>query len=430
MSHILSLIKKELRELLTPATILPIVIVALLFASLGGLTGGAVEDALTAPPKIAMVNMDDGDFSQIYLDVLADFDDPLVFYSSEESDIEAALAEMKAEGAMATIVIGSDYSSTIENGSRANITIYWNMVGAGMFSSMSTAPVDMMIINVSTQTTHKLIESGMPGEDSGIITSPISYESTTFLGDKELVGVGPAEVSAFLQGQSLMMPLLIMIVIVMLGGIIISSMGQEKENKTLETLLTLPVSRTTIVSGKLIGSAIVGLIFAGVYMLGMNYYMEGLMSMAQDMELAELKLGITETAIVGLMVALAILCALGLCMILGAFAKNYKAAQSLTIPISFLAVIPFFVVMFTDFVNLPLMAQVVLFIIPFTHPMMAMNNMIMGNYELVYYGIAYLVAFNLATVMVTVRLYKSDILLTGLATTLSGGPLGRLMRKR
>ncbi len=430
MSHILSLIKKELRELLTPATILPIVIVALLFASLGGLTGGAVEDALTAPPKIAMVNMDDGDFSQIYLDVLADFDDPLVFYSSEESDIEAALAEMKAEGAMATIVIGSDYSSTIENGSRANITIYWNMVGAGMFSSMSTAPVDMMIINVSTQTTHKLIESGMPGEDSGIITSPISYESTTFLGDKELVGVGPAEVSAFLQGQSFMMPLLIMIVIVMLGGIIISSMGQEKENKTLETLLTLPVSRTTIVSGKLIGSAIVGLIFAGVYMLGMNYYMEGLMSMAQDMELAELKLGITETAIVGLMVALAILCALGLCMILGAFAKNYKAAQSLTIPISFLAVIPFFVVMFTDFVNLPLMAQVVLFIIPFTHPMMAMNNMIMGNYELVYYGIAYLVAFNLATVMVTVRLYKSDILLTGLATTLSGGPLGRLMRKR
>ncbi len=430
MSHILSLIKKELRELLTPATILPIVIVALLFASLGGLTGGAVEDALTASPKIAIVNMDEGDFSQIYFEVLVGLEADVVFNGSEESEIEDALAKMKAEGAMATIVIGSDYSSTIENGSRANITIYWNMVGTGMFSSMSTAPVDMMIINVSTQTTHKLIKSGMPGEDPRNITSPIRYESTTFLGDKELVGVGPAEVSAFMQGQSFMMPLLIMIVIVMLGGIIISSMGQEKENKTLETLLTLPVSRTTIVSGKLIGSAIVGLLFAGVYMLGMNYYMEGLMSMAQEMELAELKLGMVETAIVGLMVALAILCALGLCMILGAFAKNYKAAQSLTIPISFLAVIPFFVVMFTDFVNLPLMAQIVLFIIPFTHPMMAMNNMIMGNYELVYYGIAYLVAFTLATVMITVRLYKSDILLTGLATTLSSGPLGRFLRKR
>ncbi len=430
MSHILSLIKKELRELLTPATILPIVIVALLFASLGGLTGGAVEDALTASPKIAIVNMDEGDFSQIYFEVLVGLEADVVFNGSEESEIEDALAKMKAEGAMATIVIGSDYSSTIENGSRANITIYWNMVGTGMFSSMSTAPVDMMIINVSTQTTHKLIKSGMPGEDPRNITSPIRYESTTFLGDKELVGVGPAEVSAFMQGQSFMMPLLIMIVIVMLGGIIISSMGQEKENKTLETLLTLPVSRTTIVSGKLIGSAIVGLLFAGVYMLGMNYYMEGLMSMAQEMELAELKLGMVETAIVGLMVALAILCALGLCMILGAFAKNYKAAQSLTIPISFLAVIPFFVVMFTDFVNLPLMAQIVLFIIPFTHPMMAMNNMIMGNYELVYYGIAYLVAFTLATVMITVRLYRSDILLTGLATTLSSGPLGRFLRKR
>jgi len=430
MSHILSLIKKELRELLTPATILPIVIVALLFASLGGLTGGAVEDAVTAKPNIAIVNMDDGNFSQIYYDVIDELNATVVYNGSEQADIDHALAAMKSQGAMATLVIGPDYSSTIESGGRANITIYWNMVGTGMFSSMSTMPVEMLVGTVAANTTEVLISSGMPEENPQNITSPVQYESTTFLGEKELVGVGPAEVSAFLQGQSFMMPLLIMIVIVMLGGIIISSMGQEKENKTLETLLTLPVSRTTIVSGKLIGSALVGLLFAGVYMLGMNYYMEGLMSMAQDMELAELKLGIAETAIVGLMVALAILCALGLCMILGAFAKNYKAAQSLTIPISFLAVIPFFVVMFTDFVNLPLMAQAILFIIPFTHPMMAMNNMLMGNYELVYYGIVYLVAFTLATVAITVRLYKSDILLTGLGTTISGGPLGRFLRKR
>ncbi len=430
MSHILSLIKKELRELLTPATILPIVIVALLFASLGGLTGGAVEDAVTAKPNIAIVNMDDGNFSQIYYDVIDELNATVVYNGSEQADIDYALAAMKSQGAMATLVIGPDYSSTIESGGRANITIYWNMVGTGMFSSMSTMPVEMLVGTVAANTTEVLISSGMPEENPQNITSPVQYESTTFLGEKELVGVGPAEVSAFLQGQSFMMPLLIMIVIVMLGGIIISSMGQEKENKTLETLLTLPVSRTTIVSGKLIGSALVGLLFAGVYMLGMNYYMEGLMSMAQDMELAELKLGIAETAIVGLMVALAILCALGLCMILGAFAKNYKAAQSLTIPISFLAVIPFFVVMFTDFVNLPLMAQAILFIIPFTHPMMAMNNMLMGNYELVYYGIVYLVAFTLATVAITVRLYKSDILLTGLGTTISGGPLGRFLRKR
>ncbi len=430
MSHILSLIKKELRELLTPATILPIVIVALLFASLGGLTGGAVEDAVTAKPNIAIVNMDDGNFSQIYYEVIDELNATVVYNGSEQADIDHALAAMKSQGAMATLVIGPDYSSTIESGGRANITIYWNMVGTGMFSSMSTMPVEMLVGTVAANTTEVLIRSGMPEENPQNITSPVQYESTTFLGEKELVGVGPAEVSAFLQGQSFMMPLLIMIVIVMLGGIIISSMGQEKENKTLETLLTLPVSRTTIVSGKLIGSALVGLLFAGVYMLGMNYYMEGLMSMAQDMELAELKLGIAETAIVGLMVALAILCALGLCMILGAFAKNYKAAQSLTIPISFLAVIPFFVVMFTDFVNLPLMAQAILFIIPFTHPMMAMNNMLMGNYELVYYGIVYLVAFTLATVAITVRLYKSDILLTGLGTTISGGPLGRFLRKR
>lgn len=426
MRHLLSLLKKEIRELLTPATVLPIVILAVLFASFGGFTGGVVEEALGSPPTVAIVDLDEGKYSALYFDALISRNATIVYNGSNVDD---AISAMKESGAMATLVIGQDYSSLIDSGERANITVYWNLKGTGLFSSMSTAPVDMVISEVRTKTSKLLIEDGMAG-DPDIIMSPIGHQSTTFLGDNRLDGVSPAEVSAFMQTQSFMMPLLIMIVIVMLGGIIISSMGQEKENKTLETLLTLPVNRTTIVSGKLLGSAFVGLLFAGIYMIGLNFYMEGLMDTAASMELSQLELGTTDTAIVGIMVALAILCALGLCMILGAFAKNYKAAQSLTIPISFLAVIPFFVVLFADFSSLPLPAQAILFVIPFTHPMIAMNNMMMGDYMLVYYGIAYLVAFTLATVIITVRLYKSDILLTGLGTTIASGPLGKLFGKK
>ncbi len=436
MSHLLTLIKKELRELLTPATVLPIVLLALLFASMGGLTG-SLEESVAAEPEIAIVNLDEGgNYSALVLDVAGQLNATVVFYGNQSGDVDDAIAKVKDEGAMAVLVIGSEHSASIEKGGHGSITVYWNMKGTGLMSSISTTPVELLLAVVERETTHALIQSliedgELDERDPRNITAPISYSSNTLLGDIVMEDIRPEQVSSFMMTQNFLMPLLIMIVIVMLGGIIISSMGQEKENKTLETLLTLPVNRTTIVSGKLLGSAIVGLLFAGIYMLGMSYYMEGLTATA-PVDLGEygLELSTLDLAIVGLMTALAILCALGICMIFGAFAKNYKAAQSLTIPISFLAVIPFFVVLFADFKSLPALVQAVLFIIPFTHPMIAMDNLMMGHMDLVYSGIAYLVLFTLATIMVTVRLYKSDILLTGLGTTLKSGPLGKLLRLR
>jgi ABC-2 type transport system permease protein len=242
-------------------------------------------------------------------------------------------------------------------------------------------------------------------------------------------GIDPMTVSSLLESQNMMMPILIMIVIVMVGGIIISSMGMEKENKTLETLLTLPVNRTTIVAGKLIGSAAVGLVFGLIYMAGMAYYMQGFNLASTDYDLAQygLSLGLLDWAVLALMMFMAILCALGLCMILGAFAKNYKAAQSLTLPISFLAMVPMFIVMFTDFNTLPTFLQVLVFAIPFSHPMMGMSNLMFDNDLLVYGGLVYLTVFTLATVFITVRLYQSDILLTGFRFK-RGGSAANMMK--
>ena len=219
-------------------------------------------------------------------------------------------------------------------------------------------------------------------------------------------------------GQTMMMPIIIMIIIVMIGSIVIGSVGNEKENKTLETLLTLPVKRTVIVAGKLLASAITGLVFGAAYMLGMMMYMGSLMNtMTGDVTLESLgmALGLVDWAMVLVVLFLAILSALGLCMILGAFTKNYKAAQTMTLPISVLAMIPMFILMFMGWESLSVVAKVLLFIIPFTHPMMVMNNLMFGNIELVILGMGYLLVFTAVIIYITVRLYKSDILITGLS---------------
>ncbi|MBR4217259.1 MAG: ABC transporter permease, partial [Candidatus Methanomethylophilaceae archaeon] len=111
---------------------------------------------------------------------------------------------------------------------------------------------------------------------------------------------------------------------------------------------------------------------------------------------------------------LSIVCALGICMILGAFAKNYKSAQTMTMPLSILAMIPAFIIMFSGWYGSAPIIQGILFVIPFSHPMIAMQALMYNDYTLVLSGIAYMAAFAVVTIAITVRLYNSDILITGL----------------
>ncbi len=219
-------------------------------------------------------------------------------------------------------------------------------------------------------------------------------------------------------GQSMMIPIIVMMVIVIVGSIVISSMGTEKENKTLETLLTLPIKRTVIVSGKLLAAAIMGLVYGACYLVGMMMYTNGLTSGLSGSSADISKYGLTMDAldwvILLIVLFLAIFAALGICMILGAFTKNYKMAQTMTLPISGLALIPMLIFMFASWETLPLAAQIGMFAIPFSHPMMAMDNLMFGNMLLVAEGIVYLLVFDIIMILITVRIYNSDILITGL----------------
>jgi len=49
--------------------------------------------------------------------------------------------------------------------------------------------------------------------------------------------------------------------------------ASEKEEKTLETLLTLPINRTIILAGKLTGSILVAIVGAIAYLIGFSFYL-------------------------------------------------------------------------------------------------------------------------------------------------------------
>lgn len=414
MSALGNIIKKELKELLTPATILPIVVIALIFGSIGSSMEG-IQEELDEKPVLGFINEDNSTLSTIVTSVLED-ESEIIFNSSDIADKQYGLEQVKQQDGMALIVINKNFSTDILNDTRGGLEVYWMMKGAGLFDTISSGVVEQLIISINREISKALIEDNTT-INASIALWPTSRIDTTYFKDKE-IGLSPGAISGMLSSQSMLIPIVIMMIIIMAGNMVISSMALEKENKTLETLLTLPVKRTHIVTGKIVASAIIGLLFAVVYMFGMSRYFQGF-QMSGELNLADFDLALTSSdfLLIGISLFITLIAALALCMLLGTMAKNYKSAQTLTFPVTMLAMIPMFVTMFADFDTLPLALKGLLFAIPFSHPMMASRALIFNDYVLVIGGIIYVLIFAIVTISIVVWVFKTDRLLTGSTRT-------------
>jgi ABC-2 type transport system permease protein len=402
-----NIIKKEFKELFTIATLIPIVVIAIVFG-LVGQSIGSIGERMEEKPVIGIVDLDSGDFSDIAMAVLTEKAE--IIYDG--SDAAEGLQEVRDKNGVALLVIPENFSQNIYANNPGEIEIYWIMKGAGMMDSISSGVVEGLIQAVNQGISTKLIQEDS-SFDPALVLAPTKRVETTFFKGKEIEGLSASQLGNILSSQSIVIPIVVMMLIIMAGASVIASMGMEKENKTLETLLTMPVRRSHIVIGKMVGSALVGMIMAAIYMVGFSRYMSSFQ--ISNINLADfgLALGVQDYLLVGISLFTALLAGLALCIVLGTFAKNYRSAQALIFPITALAMISMFITIFKDFDTIPAVLRIFVFAIPFSHPMMAMRALMMDSYPLVIGGIAYNAVFTAIMVAVAVRIFNSDRLLTG-----------------
>ncbi|MCH3978708.1 MAG: ABC transporter permease [Candidatus Methanomethylophilus sp.] len=461
MNHLINITKKEVREMLTPGTIASMVLVVVMFCAIGSAISGETESSSSAPDIGVVYESSESDYSiddfnswvQSLRDGSPAFSGPkdvmslitLSYMALYDTDSERAVASIHyldaASGDASAITqavsdgglkfaisvdsaltsnveyIISNYASESAESKRTSVGVYFSYRDEGLYGSASSSTGTALVSQMNTILS-EVILLNIGAKDMDGIVQPLSWGGSsnhTEINGTVYDDVTPYDISSAMMSQTFMVPIVVMIVIVMVGSIVISSMGSEKENKTLETLLTMPIKRTTIVSGKLLAAAIMGLIYGLVYMIGMLFYTDGIMYGTSSVDLSDygLAMGASDWAILMAVLFLSIFSALAICMILGAFTKNYKMAQTMTMPISVLALVPMFVFMFLSWDSLPAVAQVLVFAIPFSHPMMVMNNLVFGNISLVAGGIVYLIVLDAFLVWLTVKIYNSDVLITG-----------------
>jgi ABC-2 type transport system permease protein len=199
-----------------------------------------------------------------------------------------------------------------------------------------------------------------------------------------------------------------------------TSIALEKEEKTLETLLTLPMGRLTILTGKLAGSVALAGISAVAYIIGFGYYVGSAFGSSgiSTVSLTDLQaLGLVPSsamyALLGVTIFITVVSALALAVCLAVFADNVRSAQSL-VGILFVPIImPALILMFADISLLPTVLQWILYALPYTHTILAVKAVFLGDVPVILRSIIYISVFTTAVLYLAARIFTTERVITG-----------------
>lgn len=324
MSDLGNIVKKEVRELLSVKTILPIIVLTLMFGFIGQSVGD-IGETVEEKPVVGIINEENNPLSNKVVNVFENRAE-IVFLSSDVSDTERALEKLREGGGVALLTITGDFDDNIRDNITGNINVRWILEGVGIMESIPSGTVNGLI-QFAGQTISRDLIKGASQLNPNVTLQPVRISQSTTMRGREFEGVSPSQIGEAMSSQSTLVPVIIMIIIFISGGQVIQSMGMEKGNKTLETLLTLPVKRSHVAIGKILGSAIVGLVMAGIYMIGFGYYMQSFQPGNVDLAAAGLEMGMMDYTLLGISLFLAILSGLSICMLLGALLKTTKVLK-------------------------------------------------------------------------------------------------------
>lgn len=415
MNKFKNLLMKEIRELVTKQLFVSLLMTMGLFYFIGNMAKSEVKKA-AASQKIAVLDLDNSEMSDGLLANMKTMNFALDKFSG--TDKEAAIRTAKAGDTTLLLVIPAGFGASVAKFETKEIESYSFLRGFSISGARNSSILKVIVGAINQYLSNNFLKTRIPDLDPENVKTPIKTRDFIVVKDRMAEG-SAAAVYGFVTSQSLFVPVILMMIIMYSSQMVISAIAMEKQNKTLETLLTVPIRRTSIVATKMLAAGIVGLASAFIYMFGFKSYMGGMtggLTAPGGVQSVIQQLGLSLTTggyvVLGISLFFAILCALAMATILGVMAEDFRSAQMLIMPLMFLIMIPYLLSFFTDFRTLSLPIKILVWAIPFSHPFLATQNIILGNSQGILFGIAYMAVFFAVCVVVAARIFSTDRVLT------------------
>ena len=334
---------------------------------------------------------------------------------TKEQAIEAA----KTNDSKLLVVIPKGFGDSLAALRPVQVETYSFMRTFSLIGATGQVVVEGLISRSNQIASNKVLQDKLPDFDPKGLKEPIQHKDYVVVRDRIAEG-SAMQVAGQMSKQSMLIPLVLMMIVIYSSQMVISAIAMEKQDKTLETLLTVPIKRTSIITAKMLAAGLVGLISAGIYMVAFRSFFSGMtggLPNAGDGGAALMqKLGLTFSTtgyiVLGLAMFLAILVALALAMILGVLAEDFRSAQTMIMPVIFLVMIPYFISLFADMNSLSLPIKIVILAIPFTHPFLVSQNLYLGNWGMIAFGLGYMFVIFVVLTVIAARIFSTDKILT------------------
>ncbi|MDE7098876.1 MAG: ABC transporter permease [Ruminococcus sp.] len=416
-----NLLKKELAELINMQTILSIVVSLLMFVILGNVMSDTMEEAIKQEYTLNIADHDNTDFTANLIDRLREYGAEVKLYDAdgEYADILAST------GQESIIILPEGFSDKVESGESPEVISVEGMKSSAVMSNLNDNSSALSLI--SSCISEIFAENfGISADDIKIINNPISVSENTVVGN-ESAQAGKSDIMNQLMTKSMILPIIVFMLIVMTSQTLISAISNEKIDKTLETLLSAPVSRISILTAKMLATSIVALLQAVVFMVGFSFFMSGatesageiastMVGQVMPVDEAMQKLGLVlngaDYILIGVQMFFTVMICLSISLMLGVLVTDTKQSQTVVMPLLFGAMIPYMISMFADINTLPIVIRIIVYAIPFTHTFSGMSNIMFGNMAVFWGGLAYQAVAFVVCLFCAVKLFNSDKILT------------------
>ena len=270
-------------------------------------------------------------------------------------------------------------------------------------------------------------DEGMTGISASGFAASYLEAYNTYLGNKYLLenNINPDEVynnflvkTKYIEGEnyllqtilSLAFTYIIIAIAMASSSLATSATAVEKEQGTLETLLTFPVTSKELITGKYLATVIMSLfasLFGYVITLASLIIAKGKYKVYEDINLFINP----ENIIIGIIICLAAsLLISGLAILLTAHSKSYKEAQMASQVLTMITIIP----MFISMLNIPIISKLYYAIPVLSHVQILMDIFTTKiNYNNIILCLISSIIISIITIDIIIKKFKSEKVLFG-----------------
>ncbi len=429
----INLLKKELSELVNFQMLIGLVATVAIFMILGGVMKTTVDQAVDKSENVTIniCDRDNTEFTENIIKALDELDDDpdsnvtakLNIIECEGDDYSAILEDNDISG---LVIIPEGFTETLDKKEPPEIISVSRMTSAATMSNMdmgNDAAIELIEACISSTIAE---DTGMDADQYKLMEKPVILTENTVVDDKE-ARISPANIMSKIMMQNMLLPIIVFVLIMMTSQMLMTSISNEKIDKTLETLLSAPVSRLSVIGAKMLAAAVVALINAAVYMFAFSVFVSGAtdevtetvslaagssITVDQALDQLGLNLVLSDYLLIGLQLFCTIMICLSVSIILGALIDDAKNVQNMLMPIMMCAMVPYMISILADINELPMVLRILVYAIPFTHTFTAVPNLMFGNNMLFIIGLIYQIIVFIVCIFFSLRLFMSDKLLT------------------